>query len=66
MGPNVERRGGVEDPKGLGRRRDVQIGRVDRGSIKGTVAWVGRKSSGESGTGTVEVKTSNAPVRLIV
>lgn len=66
LGPNVERRGDVEDPKGLGRRRDVQIRRVDRGSIQGTIAWVGGRSSGESGKGTVDVKTSNAPIRLIV
>ena len=45
-----------------GARRRVVVETVDRSTVKGSVAW---KDGGEE-HGTVEVKTTNAPLRLVL
>ena len=52
--------GGREE--GEGARRRIVVETVDRSTVKGSVAW---KDGGEE-HGTVEVKTTNAPLRLVL
>ena len=59
--PRVEAREDVEDPAGKGRRRNVEIRSIRRGTTEGKVTW---ESSGDRELGNVELRTSNMPVTL--
>ncbi|EIM80554.1 uncharacterized protein STEHIDRAFT_67630 [Stereum hirsutum FP-91666 SS1] len=73
--PAVRRVHDVEDPSGAGRSRRVDTSSVIGGTLRGNVAWRSglvdleeQADGGQSltGSGTVQVTTSNGPVQLIV
>ncbi|THH00171.1 hypothetical protein EW026_g2301 [Hermanssonia centrifuga] len=58
---SVEHDDSIEDPAGKDRKRQVDIHKVSRGVIEGSVKWV---PSEEKQAGTVRISTSNSPVQL--
>ena len=61
--PRVEAREDVEDPAGKGRRRNVEIRSIRRGTAAGKVTWEPEK---ERELGSVELRSSNMPVVLVL
>lgn len=61
--PSVDCDNDIEDPAGRGRTRWVEVKRNVNNVLKGAVGW---SKGGEAAKGSVDVQTSNSPVRLVL
>ncbi|KZP13761.1 hypothetical protein FIBSPDRAFT_1049269 [Athelia psychrophila] len=61
IAPSVSHDENAEDPTGRGRRRWLSVNRV-KNVLSGAVYW----GSAKAGKGSVDVRTSNAPARLVL
>ena len=59
--PDVNVNPGAEDPAGRGRERKVDVNQVGKHIVHGSVEW---EEGNAKGAGVLELKTSNAPIRL--